>query len=91
MWAGAQADIERVMMIWRDCLAASGGPYLFGELSMADAMYAPVCTRFRTYDVKLDPVSEAYCRRIMAWPFMQEWIDAAKSEPDELEELDAEF
>lgn len=52
---GAQADIERVMAIWRESLAASKGPFLFGTVPcMADAMYAPVCTRFITYDVKLD-------------------------------------
>ena len=47
VWAGAQADIDRVMAIWRECLSTYGGPYLFGKLTMADAMYAPVCTRFR--------------------------------------------
>ena len=56
VWAGAQADIDRIVTIWRDCLAASGGPFLFGKQpTMADAMYAPVCTRFLTYSVKLDP------------------------------------
>ena len=54
VWAGAQSDIARVVAIWRDCLAAWPGPFLFGEASMADAMYAPVCTRPRTYDVPLD-------------------------------------
>ena len=54
-------------------------------------MYAPVCSRFVTYDVQLDPVSQAYCRTIMAMPFIQEWIAGAKTEPDELEELDVEF
>ena len=92
VWAGAQADIERIVTIWRECLAASKGPFLFGEKPcMADAMFAPVCTRFITYDVKLDPVCAAYCNAIMAMPAMQEWIAAAKSEPDALEELDVEF
>ncbi len=92
VWTGAQADIDRVTEIWRDCLGRYGGPYLFGgELSMADAMYAPVCLRFLTYDVVLDPVSEGYCQTIMAWPALRRWIDAAKLEPEELEELDAEF
>ena len=91
VWAGARADIDRVLNIWRDCFSIYKGPYLFGALSMADAMYAPVCTRFLTYDVKLDAASAAYCRRIMARPDMIEWVDAAKTEPDELEELDAEF
>jgi glutathione S-transferase len=91
-WAGARADIERVTAIWRECLEKYGGPYLFGEKPCAaDAMYAPVCTRFMTYDVALDEPSAAYCRAIMALPLMQEWIAAAKLEPDELEELDVEF
>jgi glutathione S-transferase len=91
VWAGAQADIDRVLSIWRDCLAAYKGPYLFGGLSLADAMYAPVCTRFLTYDVKLDPASAAYCRGIMELPYMTEWMAAAREEPDEVEELDVEF
>lgn len=91
LWAGAQADIDRVTEIWRECLGAYGGPHLFGALSMADAMYAPVCLRFLTYDVGLDPACKAYCDTILEWPALQRWIEAAKSEPDELEELDAEF
>lgn len=92
VWAGAQADIDRITEIWRDCIARYGGPYLFGKsLTLADAMYAPVCSRFTTYNVKLDDVSATYCKAIMAAPFMQEWIAAAKQEPDELEELDVEF
>ena len=92
VWAGAQADIDRIMTIWRECLAASGGPYLFGATpTMADAMYAPVCSRFMTYNVKLDPVCAGYCRTIMAMPHMREWIEAAQNEPDEMEELDVEF
>jgi len=91
-WAGARGDIERITTIWRECLQAYGGPYLFGaKPCAADAMYAPVCTRFLTYDVAVDPASTEYCRTIMALPIMQEWLAAAKSEPDELEELDVEF
>jgi glutathione S-transferase len=91
VWAGARADIDRIVVIWRDCLSAGKGPYLFGGLSMADAMYAPVCTRFMTYDVKLDVQCAGYCDRIMALPHMIEWVEAARVEPDALEELDAEF
>lgn len=92
IWAGAQADIDRVTAIWRECLETFGGPYLFGPtLTMADAMYAPVCTRFATYGVALDPVCSAYSARILAWPAMQEWIAAAKLEPDDIEELEVEF
>ncbi|MCU4179186.1 glutathione S-transferase family protein [Bosea sp. BH3] len=92
VWAGAQADIDRVTEIWRECLESYGGPYLFGEtLTMADAMYAPVCLRFLTYDVALDPASREYCHAIAQWPALRSWIEAAKAEPEELEELDAEF
>ncbi|MFZ0526123.1 MAG: glutathione S-transferase family protein [Xanthobacteraceae bacterium] len=91
-WAGARGDIERITTIWRECLGQYGGPYLFGKAPCAaDAMYAPVCSRFTTYDVQLDAASRDYCRAIMAMPLMQEWIDGAKAEPDELEELDVEF
>ena len=91
-WAGARADIERITEIWRDCLSKYGGPFLFGSAPcMADAMYAPVCTRFMTYDVAVDPTSTQYCKTIMTMPLMQEWKAAAKLEPDELEELDVEF
>jgi len=92
LWVGAQADIDRICTIWRECLAESGGPYLFGKSPcMADAMFAPVCTRFQTYDVKLDAVCKAYCAAVLAMPLMKEWIAAAKAEPEELEELDVEF
>jgi glutathione S-transferase len=91
-WAGAKPDIARVLAIWQDCIDRYGGPYLFGKTrTMADAMYAPVSTRLRTYDVALDDVSKAYCQAIMSWPAMIEWINAAESEPDALEEVDAEF
>jgi glutathione S-transferase len=91
VWAGAQADIDRVAAIWRECLEDYGGPYLFRDLTMADAMYAPVCTRFLTYDVKLDKTCVAYCRSIMEWPAMAQWVADAMAEPAELEELDVEF
>jgi glutathione S-transferase len=92
VWVGAQADIDRITTIWQECLAASGGPFLFGTSpSMADAMYAPVCTRFVTYDVKLDSECAAYCATIMAMPEMKEWVAAALTEPDEVLELDVEF
>jgi glutathione S-transferase len=92
VWAGAQADIDRILSIWRECLASTKGPYLFGKRpGMADAMFAPVVTRFLTYDVKLDSDCAAYCKQIMALPAMLEWIEGAKAEPDEVVELDVEF
>jgi glutathione S-transferase len=91
-WAGARGDIDRIVTIWNECIGRYRGPYLFGQKPCAaDAMYAPVCSRFRTYDVRLDSNASDYCAAIMALPFMQEWIAAAKVEPDELEELDVEF
>jgi glutathione S-transferase len=92
IWAGAQADIDRVATIWGECLAAYGGPYLFGKaLTVADAMYAPVVARFATYDVRLNRECSAYCRAILAWPAMLQWTADAKAEPAELDELDMEF
>ena len=92
VWSRAQADIDRVLEIWTECLGQYGGPYLFGkEVSLADAMYAPVVTRFLTYDIPLDKASAAYVKRIMALPALQEWIAEAQKEPDDIDELDAEF
>lgn len=92
VWSKAQADIDHVQAIWRDCLQTYGGPYLFGaKRTLADAMYAPVCTRFVTYDVKLDPLCAAYCEQILAMPELKEWMKAAAQEPDDIEELDMEF
>ncbi|MGH6626262.1 MAG: glutathione S-transferase family protein [Burkholderiaceae bacterium] len=92
VWSRAQGDIDRIVVIWNECLATYGGPYLFGKQPcMADAMYAPVVTRFLTYDVALDPVCVAYCQCIMALPAMQEWVAQARQEPEEIDELDAEF
>jgi glutathione S-transferase len=91
VWTGAQADIDRITTIWRECFAKYHGPYLFGALTIADAMYAPVVTRFLTYDVKLDADCAGYCDRITALPDMIAWREAAMLEPEELEELDMEF
>jgi glutathione S-transferase len=92
VWAGAKADIERIVAIWRECLARGKGPFLFGKKPcMADAMFAPVVTRFLTYDVKLDSECAAFAQAIMAMPMMHEWVEAAKTEQDEVAELDVEF
>ena len=75
VWAGAQADIDRIETVWNECLAASGGPYLFGETrTVADAMYAPDCTRLQTYDVKVGAVASEYVETILAMPEMVEWM-----------------
>ena len=92
VWTRAIGDIERITAIWGECIEKYGGPYLFGaQRCMADAMYAPVVTRFRTYHVKLDRTSLVYCDRIMQMPEMQEWAAAARLEPDEIDELDMDF
>ena len=91
IWSKANADIERIAIIWRECLDAYGGPFLFGALSIADAMYAPVVSRFRTYDVKLDRQTQAYADRIWALPAMVEWREAAMGEVEKIEELQVEF
>lgn len=92
VWSRAQADVQRITTIWRECLETYGGPYLFGEhRTIADAMYAPVCTGFATYDVKVDPACQAYCELMIGQPEMQEWITAAKQEPIDIDELDVEF
>jgi glutathione S-transferase len=79
---GSLQDIARVTAIWSDCRAryAGGGPYLFGRFSVADAMYAPVVSRFRTYDVRLDATLRAYADAMLAHPAMQEWARAAEKE-----------
>ena len=91
VWSRAQPDIDRILAIWQECLARSGGPFLYGEWSMADAMYAPVVTRFRTYDVGLTGECAAYADAVWNMPFMQEWIAAAREEKDSYEELEVEF
>jgi glutathione S-transferase len=91
IWSKAHADIERITILWRECLDAYGGPFLFGELTMADAMYAPVVSRFRTYDVALDSQTQAYADRIWDLPAMAEWRKAAMAEIEEIEELQVEF
>jgi glutathione S-transferase len=80
---GVERDIARIGAIWRDCRTGFGadGPFLFGAASAADAMYAPVATRIRTYGVALDPVGEAYVEAIYAWPAFGEWRAAALEEP----------
>jgi glutathione S-transferase len=92
IWARAQADIDRIAVIWRECINTYGGPYLFGrKVCMADAMFAPVVTRFLTYGVDLDAVCSSYCETMMGLAPVQEWVAAALAEPEEIHELEAEF
>ncbi|MGE0725265.1 MAG: glutathione S-transferase family protein [Alphaproteobacteria bacterium] len=79
----AQADINRIAAIWRDCRRRFGGTgeFLFGGFTIADAMFAPVVSRFRTYKIEADEVAEAYEEAVWNLPAMQEWVAAAKKEP----------
>jgi glutathione S-transferase len=92
VWSRAQADVDRVVEIWTECLERWGGPWLFGaKRTLADAMYAPVATRFATYDVALPAPAAAYRDAILAMPEMRAWTEAAMAEPEDIEELEVEF
>ena len=77
----ALADVRRVCAIWREALAASGGPFLFGAWSIADAMFAPVTARFTGHGVELDAVCKGYVAAIDALPAMRAWRTDAAAEP----------
>jgi glutathione S-transferase len=77
----ALADAQRVMAIWRDQLAMSKGPFLFGAFSIADAMFAPVTTRFTTYGVELDATCRAYVETVQGMPAFLDWKREAAAEP----------
>jgi glutathione S-transferase len=77
-----QSDLKRVFDIWNDCLSRSGGPFLFGKFTIADAMYAPVTTRMTTYSIPLTGAIEKYVETMSALPAMQEWVRAAHAESE---------
>jgi len=81
----AKADIARVLSIWRDARRRFGdaGSFLFGRFTNADAMFAPVATRFRTYGIELDPVCRAYADAVLNLPAMVSWYRAAAEETEE--------
>lgn len=78
-----QAEINRIAAIWRDCRTrfGEGGAFLFGELSLADAMFAPVVTRFKTYGVALEGAAADYAEAVLDWPEMKSWAQDARNEP----------
>jgi glutathione S-transferase len=77
------ADVRRIEFIWTDCRTRFGGdgPFLFGSFGAADAMYAPVVSRFETYTVDVGPVARAYMQAVQTLPAWQEWRAAAVQEP----------
>jgi glutathione S-transferase len=79
----SQADINRVTALWRDCRKrfGGGGDFLFGPFGIADAMYAPAVSRFRTYRIELEEEAQRYADALWALPMMQEWAAAARNEP----------
>jgi glutathione S-transferase len=88
--AEVQAEIDRIAEIWGNCRRrfGAGGPYLFGRFTITDAMYAPVVSRFRTYQVSLAGAAQTYADAIWAYPAMQEWAAAARVEPMVLEQFE---
>lgn len=79
----ARADADRIDFLWREARSrfGAGGPYLFGDFGAADIMYAPVVTRFETYDVALSEESRAYVATMLRHPWMRDWLAAAAAEP----------
>jgi glutathione S-transferase len=84
------AQIGRIASMWSDCRARYGdrGSFLFGRFSIADAMYAPVVLRFRTYEVELPPEARAYADAILALPALQDWMAAAVTETESLPQFE---
>jgi glutathione S-transferase len=81
--ADSQADIGRISEIWEECLSRFGHhQFLFGDFSLADAFYAPVVLRFRTYGVAMAPALQAYCDRVIAYPAVARWITEALAETE---------
>lgn len=83
-------DVERIVSIWSECRTRYGadGPFLFGRFTIADAMFAPVVLRFRTYDVALEDAARAYADAILELPAMREWIASAEVEQERIEKYE---
>jgi glutathione S-transferase len=77
-----RADVERITAMWRELLAAHGGPLLFGDFSIADAYFAPVCMRLKTFGLPVPADITAYVQRVCALPGVKAWIDGALAEKD---------
>lgn len=82
---GVRADVERLETLWGDALADHGGPMLFGDFSVADAFFAPICTRLHTYGLPVSDTVAAYVQRVRAMPGVQDWITEALAEQDFLD------
>ncbi len=80
-----QADLKRIVELWSGLLEKHGGPMLFGDFSVADAYFAPVCMRFNTYQLPLPANIAAYVARVTALPSVNQWVQAALKEKDFLD------
>ena len=87
---GVQGEIDRIREIWRECRVRFGGDsdLLFGRFTIADAMYAPVVLRFKTYDVDLGLLERSYADAVLALPEVKEWVDAAVLETERIEQYE---
>ena len=83
--AGVRTDVARLVAMWTALLTEHGGPLLFGEFTVADAYFAPICTRLQTYALPLPPAIAAYVDRVCALPGVKAWMDAARAEQDFLD------
>lgn len=77
-----RADVDRLVTMWQELLAAHGGPLLFGDFSIADAYFAPVCMRVKSYALPVPPAIAAYVARVCALPGVKAWMDEAVAEQD---------
>ena len=80
--ADVRSDVERLVAMWSELLEQHGGPMLFGGFSIADAYFAPVCTRLRTYALPVPPHIADYVGRVFALPGVKAWVDGALAERD---------
>ncbi|HRM95152.1 MAG TPA: glutathione S-transferase C-terminal domain-containing protein, partial [Alicycliphilus sp.] len=83
--AGVRADVQRLVDMWGELLAQHGGPMLFGQFTIADAFYAPVCMRLATYALPVPQPIADYVRRVQQLPGVKAWIDGALAERDFLD------
>ena len=89
--AEVKHDIARIDAMWDDCLRRYGGPFLYGDFSIADAMYAPVATRFKTYAVALSAGASGYVEMLLKLPAMTEWYAAAHAESEVLPQYELQI
>ena len=79
---GVRADVQRLVTMWGELLASHRGTMLFGQFTIADAFFAPICTRLQTYALPVPEPISAYISRVLALPGVKAWVDAALLEHD---------